>query len=108
MVNVRCWVRSEARRPHSDMSAMTLRGHRPAATQDQRACSLRTYTALFDHLDPLGGFAVHIGLEVLRRLAADGDRATLAHACLNFGIGEHFDNRGVELVDDRPRRTSWH
>ena len=32
-------------------------------------CSIRTQAALLDHLGPLGGFGVHIGLEVLRRLA---------------------------------------
>src|SRR3984893_11276759 len=70
-----------------------------------RSCSLCTHAAHLDHLGPLGGFDVDIGLEVLRGLAADGDHAALAHARLNLRLGEHLDNRGVQLVDDRPRRA---
>src|SRR5580704_2873288 len=70
--------------------------------------SLRAHAALLDHPGPLRGFAVYVGLEVLGRLAADRDRATLAHARPNFGIGKHLCDRGVQHVDDRPRRASWH
>src|SRR5664279_5178112 len=69
---------------------------------------VRAHAAVFDHLGPLGGLGVHIDLEVLRRLAADGERAALAHARLNFGICEHLDDGGVQLVDDRPRRARGH
>src|ERR1700686_3343561 len=79
--------------PANLASAMPIPGcraekdHSPAPRQPERGGSIRMQPVLLDHLGPLGGFDVHIGLEVLGGLAADGDHAALAHARLNLRLG---------------------
>src|SRR3954451_11864169 len=49
--------------------------------------SIRLQPVFPDHFCPLRGLAIHVGLELLRRGACHRDRADIAHARLDRGLG---------------------